>query len=88
MASVDKSIGALTSVLLLNPANDDYSGLATTEEGMVGDINCDGVVNLLDVGPFVDLVSDGGYSLKADFDLDGIVSLLDVGPFVESLTGF
>ncbi|MEM9410961.1 MAG: S8 family serine peptidase [Planctomycetota bacterium] len=52
-----------------------------------GDVNCDGQVNLLDVEPFVDLISTGEYSAKADFDEDGVVGLLDVAPFVELLNG-
>ena len=54
---------------------------------VLGDINCDGQVNLLDVAPFVDLIVDGGFSKKADFNGDGQVDLLDVGPFVDLLTG-
>lgn len=56
--------------------------------GILGDINCDGVVDLLDVGPFVDLLlSKGDFSPKADLDGDGAITLLDVGPFVDLLTG-
>ena len=54
---------------------------------VVGDINCDGEVNLLDVGPFVDLLSNGGFSTKADINGDGNVDLLDVGPLVALLAG-
>ena len=52
---------------------------------LLGDVNCDGVVNLLDVGPFVDLISNGQYLDKADINSDGAVNLLDVGPFVQLL---
>ncbi len=52
-----------------------------------GDVNCDGVVNLLDVAPFVDLIINGGFSGKADLNGDGVVDLLDVQPFVNILTG-
>ena len=55
--------------------------------GLLGDVNCDGSVDLLDVGPFVDLLTGGGFSPKADVNGDGAVNLLDVGPFVELLTG-
>ena len=55
--------------------------------GMLGDVNCDGVVNLLDVAPFVDLVSLGEFSAKADINGDGDVDLLDVAPFVALLAG-
>ena len=54
---------------------------------LLGDVNCDGVVDLLDVAPFVDLVINGGFSAKADINMDGFVDLLDVAPFVNILTG-
>ncbi len=51
-----------------------------------GDVNCDGVVNLLDVGPFVDVITGGGpYNVKADVNCDGVNDLLDVQPFVALL---
>lgn len=55
--------------------------------GIVGDINCDGEVNLLDVAPFVAQITDGTFSFKADINADGSVDLLDVAPFVELLAG-
>jgi hypothetical protein len=54
---------------------------------LVGDVNCDGAVDLLDVAPFVDLLTNGGFSEKADINGDGSVDLLDVTPFVELLSG-
>ena len=54
---------------------------------ILGDVNCDGEVNLLDVAPFVALVSTGGFSNKADINQDGEVNLLDVAPFVALLAG-
>ncbi len=56
-------------------------------EILLGDVNCDGQVNLLDVGPFVDLITSGAFLDKADINQDGSVNLLDVGPFVALLTG-
>ena len=52
----------------------------------LGDVNQDGVVNLLDVAPFVDLLNSGGYMLQADINCDGAVDLLDVAPFIDLLT--
>ena len=52
-----------------------------------GDINCDGDVNLLDVAPFVDILSSGEFDPKADINQDGEVNLLDVDPFVNLLSG-
>ena len=57
------------------------------EEVLVGDVNCDGVINLLDVGPFVDLITSGEFNDKGDINGDEFVNLLDVGPFVALLTG-
>ncbi|MEM9410212.1 MAG: hypothetical protein AAGA30_03810 [Planctomycetota bacterium] len=51
-----------------------------------GDVNCDNLINLLDIGPFVQLLSDGSYDIKADMNFDGLVNLLDIGPFVEALS--
>ena len=49
---------------------------------ILGDVNCDGSVNLLDVQPFVDTVSSGVYNIKADINKDGETNLLDVNGFV------
>ena len=54
---------------------------------LIGDLNCDGNVNLLDVGPFVDLLGNGGTNLLADTNGDGQVNLLDVNGFVAILGG-
>ena len=53
----------------------------------VGDVNQDGVVDLLDVAPFVNKLTTGTFCCEADIDGNGVVDLLDVTPFVELLTG-
>ena len=60
--------------------------VTTLEEVVVGDINCDGVIDLLDVDPFVELLTSGQFDEKADINGDGVVDLLDVNPFVALLT--
>lgn len=60
---------------------------AISNEVLLGDINCDGAVDLLDVAPFVELISSGEFSPKGDFDSDGAVNLLDVAPFVNAIAG-
>ena len=52
----------------------------------LGDVNLDGVVNLLDVAPFVERILTGTFQAEADINQDGEVNLLDVAPFVELLT--
>ena len=53
---------------------------------LLGDLNGDGAVNLLDVGPFVEAVSSGSFIPAADINGDGSVNLLDVGPFIDLLS--
>ena len=53
----------------------------------VGDVNGDLDVNLLDVGPFVQLIGNGQFQCEADINADGAVNLLDVNLFVELLLG-
>ena len=50
-----------------------------------GDINFDGSVDLLDVEPFVAIVSSGDFLAEADTNSNGIVDLLDVDAFVDLL---
>ena len=54
---------------------------------LLGDVDCNGVVNLLDIQPFVDLITTGTFSLKADFNEDGTVDLLDLLPFIDLING-
>ncbi len=54
---------------------------------LVGDVNLDGVVNLLDVDPFVNLLTTGDFQAEADINQDGEINLLDVDPFVALLSG-
>ena len=52
---------------------------------LIGDVNLDGSVNLLDVAPFIDLLETGDFQAEADINGDGSVDLLDVAPFVDLL---
>ena len=52
----------------------------------LGDVNLDGVTNLLDVGPFVDRLLDCAYSFQADINFDSRVDLLDVAGFINILS--
>ena len=58
-----------------------------TDTFELGDVNRDGEVNLLDVAPFVNLISNSQFQVEADINQDGVVDLLDVTPFVDLLTG-
>ena len=56
------------------------------EPFLLGDVNLDGSVNLLDVSPFVGLLQASQFQEEADANGDGAVNLLDVEPFIELLT--
>lgn len=52
---------------------------------LLGDVNLDGFVTLLDVAPFIDRITTGIYQTEADCNQDGLVTLLDVEPFIDSI---
>ncbi|MEM9412669.1 MAG: FG-GAP-like repeat-containing protein, partial [Planctomycetota bacterium] len=52
---------------------------------LLGDINLDGAVNLLDIAPFTEILSAGGFQVEADMNQDGTTNLLDVEPFISAL---
>ena len=67
-----------------------FGGIPTCGAGCafgLGDVNMDGVTDLLDVAPFVDAITLGTFICEADVNEDGVVDLLDVAPFVAILTG-
>ena len=60
----------LTTVEISEVYNAGLSGESLLA-GILGDVNCDGAVDLLDVGPFVDLLTNGEFLSKADINQDG-----------------
>ena len=54
---------------------------------LLGDVNQDDSVDLIDVAPFVALISAGTFQIEADINRDGVVNLLDVAGFVALLSG-
>ena len=51
-----------------------------------GDVNLDGVVNFLDISPFIGVLSGGDPQAEADCNRDGMVNFLDISPFIVALT--
>ena len=68
----------------------DTQGIVTVSTSnplVLGDMNGDGHLNLLDVPLFIDAVTTGEFIEQADINRDGEVNLLDVQPFVDLLAG-
>jgi hypothetical protein len=71
-------------------------GLYMADLARIGDINCDGSVNVFDIDPFVlALTNPTGYAAafpdcsiySADINEDGLVNAFDIDPFVQVLVG-
>ena len=52
---------------------------------ILGDVNMDGVVDFLDIQPFIDALSQG-FIAEADIDGSGMVDFLDIQPFIDLLS--
>ena len=72
-----------------------YEGTLLATWSLLGDLNCDGIVNLGDINPFVlALTNPAGYVIaypdcnimNGDINGDGYVNLGDVNPFVRLIT--
>lgn len=55
--------------------------------GILGDVNQDGVVNFLDIAPFILVLQGSEFVDVADINEDGAVTFFDIGPFIGVLTG-
>ncbi len=54
---------------------------------LLGDVDLDGVVNFLDIAPFIEVLSTGGFQAEADCNQDGIVDFLDIAAFIAIVNG-
>lgn len=72
-------------VVAASNADDTITVLLQTGGVLLGDVNLDGVVNLLDVQPFVNLLTGSQFQAEADINQDGSVNLLDVALLVDLL---
>lgn len=83
----DHSIDFTMSNNVWQPGNFASWDIETSHSCTLGDINGDGAVNLQDVTPFVDLLSNGEYQCEGDCNEDGTVNLVDVQCFIDLLSG-
>lgn len=67
----------------------DASGATPGGDGLFvfGDMNQDGVVDGLDIDPFVQALTNGQNNPAGDMNRDGTIDGLDIDPFVQALTG-
>ena len=54
---------------------------------LLGDCNQDGVVNFLDITPFIQILATSSLLEEADCNQDGVVNFLDITPFIGILAG-
>ncbi len=59
----------------------------TVGSSLVGDVNADGVVNILDVVQLVNMVLSDEYNASADLNNDGVINILDVVLLVNFILG-
>ena len=71
-----------------NGMNDFTITVPDGDEPMVlrGDVNVDGLVNFLDIAPFISRLSGGEPQAEADVNEDGVVNFLDIAPFIQALS--
>jgi len=66
--------------------NITVEGVPVIDPTLLGDVNQDGIVNFLDIAPFIAVLSGGGFQAEADTNQDGVVNFLDIAPFIGILT--
>jgi hypothetical protein len=57
------------------------------DEGISGDINGDGILNILDIVSLVNLVLSGDYESSGDINQDGTLNILDIVSLVNLILG-
>ena len=83
------------TILISSTVNNSYNESLTFSQRLVprlsfghGDLNSDGVVNILDVVILLNLILDGGdYNQMGDINGDGGLNILDIVQLVDIITG-
>jgi len=66
------------------------SGMVVQEvpefEFLLGDCNIDGVVDFVDILPFISTLTTAEYLVQADTNEDGVIDFRDIVPFITLLS--
>ena len=76
--------------LFYTGAGEEAIGVARLDfqtDTLLGDVSLNNTVNFSDIGPFIAVLSSGGYQAEADMDQNGFVNFLDISPFIAVLSG-
>ena len=55
------------------------------DDALAGDLNDDGILNILDVVLMVNMALDGGYEDAADMNGDGVINILDIVTLINTI---
>ena len=61
--------------------------LASASSVLLGDADMNGVVNFLDIAPFIGILTGNEFQAESDCNQDGDVNFLDIAPFIALLVG-
>ena len=72
-----------------NPTISNFvlTGVVAVADFLLGDVNQDGVVDFLDLNPFIGILSTASFLQEADCNQDGVVDFLDIAPFIAIQSG-
>ena len=75
--------GAGNDTICGSPGNDSIFGGSGGGVSIVGDVDLNGVVDSLDISPFINSLASGVFQFEADINRDGEVNFGDVRPFLQ-----
>ena len=84
--------GSAATETFRGPQGDDINGAQflygePVAAVLLGDVNLDGVVNFLDISPFIAFLSTSDFQAEADVNESGAVNFLDISTFIAILSG-
>ncbi len=65
--------------------NEGYLFFSQAKPAILGDVNQDCEVNLLDVAPFIEILRNDGFLTEADCNQDDVVNFVDIIAFIDIL---